>query len=395
MPLDDVLFMIQAASTKSRNDNAREAPEGDIALSVNTDTGAGARVVSLLLHRPAEPALTILEGNRDMQNERCGLKRHSIQLRFTLGVVAAALPLFAVAPASAAAPVVKAQAPGFYRTMLGDFEVTTVFDGTLMLDTGQLLTNAKPGQVDALLGKQFLKSPVETSVDTFLINTGSKLVLVDTGAGSLFGPALGKLLVNLKAAGYTPDQIDDVLITHMHGDHIGGLAANGQRVFPNATVHADKHDADYWLSKAEMAKAPAEGKGGFQSAMSMLQPYVDAKKFQPFEAGEPILPGIRSVAAHGHTPGHTVYVVESGGQKLVLWGDLLHVAAVQFPEPSVTIRFDSDSKAAEAARMKALNEAAAGGYWVGIAHVPFPGLGHVRKDGTGFAWVPANYSPGN
>lgn len=307
-------------------------------------------------------------------------------------VLVAAVPAIALTSAQAAAPAVKTQAPGFYRTTLGDFEVTTVLDGTINLDANQLLTNVQPGQADKLLARQFLKSPVETSVNTFLINTGTKLVLVDTGAGTLFGPTVGKFLANLKAAGYAADQIDDVVITHMHGDHVGGLATNGQRTFPNAVVHADQHDAAYWLDKAQMEKAPTEAKGGFQGAMMSLQPYVEAKKFQTFEAGAQIVPGVRSVAAHGHTPGHTIYAVESQGQKLVLWGDLLHVAAVQFPQPSVTIRFDSDSKTAEAARAKALREAADQGYWVGIAHVPFPGIGHVRADGTGYAWVPINYS---
>jgi glyoxylase-like metal-dependent hydrolase (beta-lactamase superfamily II) len=293
--------------------------------------------------------------------------------------------------AQAAAPAVKTQAPGYYRATLGDFEITTVLDGSLALDANQLLTNTKPGQVDALLTKQFLKSPIETSINTFLINTGTKLVLVDTGANGLFGPTTGKFLANLKAAGYAPEQIDDVVITHMHGDHIGGLVTNGKRTFPNAVVHADKHEADYWLSKEQAAKSPQDT--SYKWATDAVQPYIDAKKFQAFEAGETIVPGVRSVSAHGHTPGHTIYSIESKGQKLMLWGDLLHVAAVQFPEPSVTIQYDQDSKAAEPQREKALSDAAAGGYWVGVAHVPFPGIGHVRKEGTGYAWVPINYSP--
>ncbi len=308
-------------------------------------------------------------------------------------LASAVVASFCLSAAYAAAPSVKSQAPGYYRMALGTFEITTINDGTLALNADQLLTNIKAGEAQTLLQRQFLKSPVETSIDTFLINTGSKLVLVDTGAGALVGPTGGKFLANLQAAGYKPEQIDDVVITHMHGDHIGGLTVNGQRVFPNAVVHADKHDADVWLSKAEMDKAPAPAKGSFQAAMGMFQPYIDAKKFETFEGTATIVPGITTHSSHGHTPGHTTYIVESGGEKLALWGDLLHVAAVQFPQPGVTIQFDSDSKAAEAAREKALTDAASGGYWVGIAHVPFPGIGHVRKEGSGYAWVPVNYSP--
>jgi glyoxylase-like metal-dependent hydrolase (beta-lactamase superfamily II) len=316
--------------------------------------------------------------------------------KIVVGLLAAAA-LAGAQAGGAAAPQVKTQAPGFYRMMLGDFEVTTVLDGTIDLPVNDLLTNIAPAQIESLLRKQSLKAPVETSVNTFLINTGTKLVLIDTGAGSLFGPTVGKLLTNLKAAGYSADQIDAVCITHMHGDHLGGLVANGQRTFPNAVVHVDKADADYWLSKANLNKAAAEAKGGFQTAAAVMKPYQDAGKFQPvngqpLDGGSQIVPGIRSVASHGHTPGHSLYSVESKGQKLVLWGDLLHVAAVQFPEPSATIRFDTDSPAARAQREKALADAAAGGYWVGIAHVPFPGIGHVRAESKGYGWTPINYS---
>jgi glyoxylase-like metal-dependent hydrolase (beta-lactamase superfamily II) len=318
-------------------------------------------------------------------------------MNFSLIGLAAAATLGLVSfahTAVAGAPQVKTQAPGFYRMTLGDFEVTTVLDGVLFLDPNKLLTNTKPGQVDALLAKQHQKSPVETSVNTFLINTGSKLVLIDTGAGALFGPTLGAFLANLKAAGYSPEQIDDICITHMHGDHLGGLVSNGKRTFPNAVVHVDKAEADHWLSQANLDKAPAPAKGGFQTAMSVLKPYQDAGKLQAAEGGAQIVPGIRSVAAHGHTPGHSLYSVESKGEKLVLWGDLLHVAAVQFPEPSVTIAFDTDSPTARTQREKALAEAAAQGYWVGIAHASFPGIGHVSADGTNksYTWVPLQYS---
>ena len=312
-----------------------------------------------------------------------------------LAVLAATAALGTLAPTAthAIAPMVKAAAPAYYRMMLGDFEVTALSDGTVALPVDKILTNVKPGQVDKALAKAFLKAPVETSVNGYLVNTGAKLVLIDTGASGLFGPTIGKLQANLKAAGYTPEQIDEVYITHLHPDHVGGLVVDGKMAFPNAVVRADKHDADFWLSEDNMKKAPKDVQGFFQGAMASLNPYVKADKFKSFEGNTDLVPGIKAIATHGHTPGHAIYAVESKGQKLVLWGDLMHVAAVQFPNPSVTIQFDNDSKAAAAQRRRAYADAAKGGYIVGAAHLSFPGLGRLRAEGAGYVFVPVNYSP--
>jgi len=147
------------------------------------------------------------------------------------------------------------------------------------------------------------------------------LARIDTGAGIFFGPTVGKLLNNLEASGYRPEQVDEVYITHMHLDHIGGLIKDGKRVFPNAVVRAAQQEADYWLSKAHREAAPEGAKGDFDAAIKALQPYVSAGKFKPFDGDANLVPGIRAVAAPGHTPGHTVYLAESKGQTLVLWGD--------------------------------------------------------------------------
>jgi glyoxylase-like metal-dependent hydrolase (beta-lactamase superfamily II) len=325
------------------------------------------------------------------------MKHHTILRRALLcrALIAAAssvIFLSGVAPVFAAAPQAKFPAPGFFRMMLGNFEITALSDGTVDLPVDKILSNTTPGKVDQALSKVFLKAPLETSVNGYLINTGTKLVLVDTGAASLFGPTLGKLVNNLKAAGYTPDQVDAVVITHMHPDHVGGLVNDGKLVFTNATVHADQHDADFWLSQANLDKAPKESKGFFQGAMASLKPYVDTGKFKPFNGNTDLVPGIKAVASPGHTPGHSTYVVESEGQKLVLWGDLMHVAAVQFANPAVTIQFDTDSKAAALQRQRAYADAAKAGYWVAAAHLSFPGIGHLRKEGRGYVFVPVNYS---
>ena len=310
-------------------------------------------------------------------------------IRTAVAVLGASVLLHSV---HAAAPQVKTQAPGSYRVMLGDFEVTALSDGTLALPVDKLLTRTSPAQVGKALKRDFLATPVETSVNAYLINTGTKLVLIDTGAAGLFGPTLGNLLANLKSAGYQPEQVDEIYITHMHADHVGGLMAGDKLVFANAVVRADKHDADFWLSQANLDKAPADAKDFFKGAMASLNPYVAAGKFKPFDGDTELVPGIKAVAARGHTPGHSTYLVESKGQKQALWGDLMHVAAVQFANPSVAIQFDTDSRAAALQRKRAFAEAAKQGYLVGSAHLSFPGLGHVRAEGTGYAWVPVNYT---
>ncbi|XYJ09263.1 MBL fold metallo-hydrolase [Telluria sp. B2] len=294
-------------------------------------------------------------------------------------------------PSFAAAPMAGTPAPGYYRVMLGEFEITPLSDGTVDLPVDKLL-NDKADKTNAALAKSFLKSPLETSDNAFLVNTGKKLILIDTGAGVLFGPTLGKLLANMKAAGYTPEQVDEVYLTHMHSDHLGGLLVQAKPAFPNALVRAAKREADHWLSQANMDKAPEDAKGSFKNAMAALDPYVKAGRFKTFEGDVEVSPGIRALGGHGHTPGHTTFVIESGGRKMMVIGDLIHVAAVQFENPSVTIGFDGDQKAAAAARRKLFDLAARDGALIGGAHLQFPGLGHLRTEGKGYRFVPVNYT---
>ena len=314
----------------------------------------------------------------------------------TLSTVAAVLLAAAASalslPAQAAGPMQKSQAPGYYRIMVGDIEVTALSDGTVGLPVTKLLSNTTADAAEKALARSYLKDPVETSVNVYLVNTGSKLVMIDAGAAGLFGPTLGKLMANLKASGYSPEQVDEVYITHMHPDHVGGLASAGAMAFPNAVVRADRRDADHWLSQANLDSAPADAKGFYQGAMASLNPYVKADRFKAFDGDTALVPGVRSQFTGGNTPGHSFYVIESKGEKLVLWGDAMHVGAVQFAAPAITIAFDSDTKGAAAARAKAYADAAEQGYWVGATHLSFPGLGRLRAaEGGAYVFVPANY----
>lgn len=317
--------------------------------------------------------------------------RFFTRARTALFTASFALAALTAAPVSAAAPMAKTNAPGFHRFMLGDFEITALNDGTNAMPWDKIL-KAAPGQVDQVLAKSYLKTPLESSFNGFLVNTGSKLVLIDTGAGSLFGPTLGKLAANLKASGYQPEQVDEIYVTHMHSDHIGGLAADGKALFPNALVRAEKREGDFWLNDANEAKAPDAQKDLYKNAKALLGPYVAAGKYKPFSGDTDLIPGIKSLNTIGHTPGHTSYVVESQGQKLVVLGDIIHVAAVQFPDPSIGIQFDNDGKAAEAERKKLFAAAAKDGFLLAGEHLPFPGIGHLRADGTGYDWIPLNFT---
>ncbi len=319
------------------------------------------------------------------------------RLAFAMGAAllttsVAALAGFNLSSAYAAAPMVKTQAPGFYRVMVGDFEVTVLSDGTADLAADKLLGNVKPAQLEEALAKAYLKPPIETSDNAFLVNTGEKLLLVDAGSGKLLGPTRGNVQANLVAAGYKPEQVDEIFITHMHTDHVGGLADGDKPIFSNAVVRADKREADYWLSEENMNRAPEQTKRFFRGAMASINPYIKAGRFKPFEGDMKFMVGFKAISTPGHTPGHACYIAESKGQKMVFLGDLLHVAAIQFSDPSVTIAFDVDPNAATVQREKAFGDAAKGGYLVGATHLAFPGIGRLRAKGKGFVWVPANYT---
>jgi glyoxylase-like metal-dependent hydrolase (beta-lactamase superfamily II) len=281
---------------------------------------------------------------------------------------------------------------GYYGVQIGDYEVIALSDGTLPINLHDLLTNIQPAEIDSLSALNFQSPTEEASVNAFLIKTGGKLVLIDAGTAELYGPRLGHLSESLLKIGITPEQIDAVLVTHIHTDHTGGLMIDNKMVFPNATIYISKPEVDFWLSEESRKKAPERLKHWFKEAADKVGPYLKAGKVKNFEYNKELFPGITPLASPGHTPGHTFYALESNGQHMLFVGDIIHAPAIQFPKPAVTIVFDVDPIKAAEQRIKIFKEAASKSYWLAADHISFPGIGHVRAKGTGFVWIPVNYS---
>lgn len=326
------------------------------------------------------------------------MQKPSKLLRVLLAALAlSSMSTLLTAPAYAEAPMAKTQVPGYYRIMVGSIEVTALLDGVMQLDKN-LLQHAEEKELNRALDRMFVGNPkMTTAVNAYLINTGKNLVLVDAGAAGLFGPTLGNLVQNLKAAGYSPEQVDHIVITHLHADHVGGINDQaGKPLFPNASVSVSQAENDFWLSKDIAAKAPPAMQGFFQMAQASAAPYQASGQWKPIPGagtGE-IVPGITAVNASGHTPGHRIYIVESQGQKLVITGDMLHAHAIQFSNPGVAIQFDADQKKAIAMRRDILKRVADEKSFMSGAHLPFPGIGHVIPEGKGsYRWVPVEFNP--
>src|SRR6266568_3198714 len=316
------------------------------------------------------------------------LKRNSMRVAAAL---LAALASFVAGPnaALAAAPQHHDRVPGFYRMKVGDLEVTALFDGTGVFDPHWLKgTKATmDGVVKALQEDPHMLDVADVG---FLVNTGKQLILVDAGAGTWWGGgAFGRLAGSLRSAGYTPEEVDIVLVTHLHSDHVGGLTTqDGKRVFPNDEVYVAKAESDFWLSPEIAAKAPKDAQPFFQSAQAIAAPYIKAGKWHTFTGSEPIVDGMQLVPLLGHTPGHTGYEFSSKGQRILFWGDIVHAQRVQLQHPEITAVFDTNPEAAAATRNQLLPRLAGEDVLIASPHLLFPGLGRLHKEGRGYSWAP-------
>jgi glyoxylase-like metal-dependent hydrolase (beta-lactamase superfamily II) len=286
------------------------------------------------------------------------------------------------------------QAPGIYRMKVGNYEVAVLNDGSGALPT-KFFSGDAEGSVK-LLQNAFAPSTemAPTTFNAWLINTGDKLILVDTGYSNAIGPLAGHLPKTLAAAGVNPADVDAVVITHVHPDHcLGLLTTDKQIAFPNATVHINGEEFAWWLEgDMKIPEGKPFFKGLFEGGRAAFKPYIDAKKVQTFKDGAELAPGVVAVTAAGHTVGHTMVRISQGNSQLLLWTDIVHSTALQFPEPERSIAYDLDPPKAIATRKKIFDMATTDRLLIAGTHVGFPGVGHVAKAGSGYAFVPVSWN---
>ncbi len=280
--------------------------------------------------------------------------------------------------------------PGFHTIRVGDITVTALNDGTFEGSLG-MMAGIAPEAAEATLRQAGRRVPQIMTVNSFLIRAGDHVALVDTGMGTLMGPALGHLPEWLAAIDVAPGSIDTVLMTHLHIDHVGGLTdASGAAAFPNATLVMHEAEAGFWLDEAIAAQAPEAARNSFALAASTTAPYAGRTRLV---ADGEVLPGVAIMKLPGHTPGHSGFLITSGGASLLIWGDVVHVPPIQFAQPEVGLVFDTDIAEAKATRARVLEMAAAEKIMVAGMHLEFPAFGTVVRAGTGYAFVPTLWLP--
>lgn len=285
-----------------------------------------------------------------------------------------------------------AQVAPVYRITIGDIEVTALGDGHFALPIA-MLPLANQQDADAIHQKNFL-APGETfegSINSYLVNTGDSLTLIDAGARDYLQPTVGRLMTSFAASGYTPDQVDRIVLTHMHPDHIGGIMdTSGKPVFPNATLHVHAADYAFFLDPQMKAAVPPDFAVFFDCAVASTAAYK--KKTELFNFGDDLGHGLSVIDMAGHTPGHSGFRIASGADELLVLGDIVHATALQFARPDWGIAFDTDGALAAMTRIRALEAAASDQSLIAGMHIPFRGIGHVSKSGTGYQFHPVPWS---
>lgn len=277
-----------------------------------------------------------------------------------------------------------------YSRAIGEIEVTALLDGYLPLGR-EVLVEVEDATVTEALTAAFLDpdQPVATGVTAHLLRAGGQLILIDAGAGGAFGPTAGRLDAGLASIGVAPEDIGLVLVTHMHGDHIGGMLADCAALFPEAEIRIAEADLAFWTDEANESQAPEPARPGFALSRAVVEAY--GERVAPFSGETEVAPGVTSLALPGHTPGHTGFIIASGDETLLLWADIVHIAAVQFRHPEASLVFDTDPGQAAETRRMALDMVATDRMLIAGAHLPYPTFGHVAARDGAYDWAPETW----
>lgn len=302
-----------------------------------------------------------------------------------LAAASGALPRMA----SAEAPLMGAERPGYYRFELGDFEVTTVLDGAIQLDGPHPIfgQNVEEAEVHALAKENFLPpSQMAISFTPVIVNTGEQVIMFDSGNGAGRRPDAGHLAALFEKAGFATDEVDLVVLTHFHPDHIGGLMEDGQPLFANASYVANATEYDFWSAEDKLT-------GNTERVATLTQANVVpfAEKTTFIKAGDDVVSGVTAVDAAGHTPGHTAFHIESAGERLMITADTANHYVMSLQKPEWHVRFDMDKEAAIAARKSVFGMIAADRIPFTGYHMPSPAVGFIEEINGGFRYVPASY----
>jgi glyoxylase-like metal-dependent hydrolase (beta-lactamase superfamily II) len=311
------------------------------------------------------------------------------------GAASALAPLAAM-PVSAAPPPEPIKSTGVYRYKVGDYEVIQLMDGarTMPMPDQFVVNTSKDQAIKAAEAAYMPDGKVVIPFSPMIISTGSKLIAIDTGNGlgafAASKGAVGQARQNMAAAGIDPKQIDIVIISHFHGDHIGGLKnADGSPAFPNAEIKVPATELAFWSDEANASKANPFNRGQFPAVKKMM----DGIKVSTYEADKEVAPGITSIATPGHTPGHTSFVVASGSKNILVQVDVTNIPSLFLRHPDWHALFDNDGDVAQATRHKIYDMAAAEKMTVVGYHFPYPCVGHVEKDGAGYRLIPVAWDP--
>lgn len=294
----------------------------------------------------------------------------------------------------ASAPIAAMQGPGAYRYKLGDYQLTALYDGTWFLPIDdKFMRNASGAAVNAALKAAFLPpSVLPVTFTALMVNTGKQLILIDTGTAGQITDSAGVMLDNLKAAGVTPADIDTIVISHFHPDHIDGIKTkDGAKVFPNAEIFVPEPEWTFWMDDATMGRYRGKVHRYFLNARRIFSDI--AKEVHHFTPGSEVAPGIVSIPAYGHTPGHTAFSVHSGNQSLLVMSDTVRNPYLFVRHPEWQPIFDMDGPMAAKARLHMLERAAADRMFVEAYHFPFPACGHIVKSGTAYELEPVMWAP--